>query len=174
MGLASPSGSPSAMSMFRDCASKPRKVLSPSYLEFNIDIHKEEGLWFPDIYWLILRNYPVKRIVQKKGDLVYSGPGTMHWVRALSNCIQTAWNVMPKTQQQLESSKRRISVNEQIRFPSTVIPFKSLTLKILNHEYLKNPAAKLMEEMVESWLNEEAFLFSVTAVKYPGLQASHT
>lgn len=31
-----------------------------------------------------------------------------------------------------------------------------------------------MEEMVESWLNEEAFLFSVTAVKYPGLQASHT
>lgn len=81
---------------------------------------------------------------------------------------------MPKTQQQLESSKRRISVNEQIRFPSTVIPFKSLTLKILNHEYLKNPAAKMMEEMVESWLNEEAFLFSVTAVKYPGLQASHT
>lgn len=117
------------------------------------------------------RNYPIKKIVQKKGDLVYSGPGTMHWVRALGSCIHSAWNVMPKTKQQLESSKQRTSINELIRFPQTVIPFKYLTLKILNHEYLTNPAAKCMEDFVEGWLNEEAFVFNATATKHSGLHA---
>jgi hypothetical protein len=55
---------------------------------------------------------------------------------------------MPKTQYQFESSKRRITINENIHFHQTVIPFKSLTLKILNHEYLKNPAVRIMEGYV--------------------------
>jgi hypothetical protein len=42
---------------------------------------------------------------------MYSGPGTIHWVRALNPCIQSAWNIMPKTQLQFEASKRRTSIN---------------------------------------------------------------
>lgn len=150
-----------------------KKGTNPPYLEFNIDIHKDEGLWFPDIYWFMIRNYPIKRIVQKKGDLVYSGPGTLHWVRALGSCIQTAWNIMPKSVQQFESAKRRIDINESIRFQQMVIPFKSLALKILNHEYFRNPSTVKLEDFIWDWYNEENFNFNLAAKKQIYPQASH-
>lgn len=69
-------------------------------LEFGVDIIEHEGLWFAPPEWLMINNYPIKKLIQKKGDLVYSGPGTLHWVRSLGKCFQIAWNVFPKTEKQ--------------------------------------------------------------------------
>lgn len=46
------------------------------------------------------RGYPVKRFLQRKDDIVVTGPGTLHWVRSFGTAIQTSWNMMPKSYDQ--------------------------------------------------------------------------
>lgn len=82
---------------------------------------------------MIVNNYPIKKIIQKKGDLVYSGPGTLHWVRSMGKCFQVAWNVFPKTESQWKQAMARSAINYEINFYQIFMPMKSLAIKILNH-----------------------------------------
>ena len=35
--------------------------------------------------------------MQKAGDMVVSGPGTLHWVRSYGVALQSAWNIFTDT-----------------------------------------------------------------------------
>lgn len=41
------------------------------------------GSWWPILEDLYEENIPVYRFIQKPGDLVWVGPGTVHWVQAV-------------------------------------------------------------------------------------------
>lgn len=58
---------------------------------------KIEGEWFEDIDWFIERKIPIKKLVQKKGDAVVIGAGSMCWQMAKGRSLHASWNVMVKT-----------------------------------------------------------------------------
>jgi hypothetical protein len=63
-----------------------------------MDLYGSEGLWYEKLNWFLEDGkYPVKKIIQKKGDIVISGPGTLHWVRSHGIALQSAWNQFPIT-----------------------------------------------------------------------------
>lgn len=72
------------------------KVYLLNISEFQIDLYSSEGLWYEKLDWFIERGYPVKRFLQRKDDIVVTGPGTLHWVRSFGVAIQTSWNIFPK------------------------------------------------------------------------------
>ena len=47
-----------------------------------------KGSWWPILEDLYDHNVPVYRFVQKPGDLVWIGPGTVHWVQAIVSNTQ--------------------------------------------------------------------------------------
>jgi len=92
-------------------------------------------LWFEKINWFIENGFSIKRIVQKKGDIVISGPGTLHWVRSFGVAVQSAWNIFPKTYSQMKAAFHRYHENYKIAFDKNgIIPFKSLLVKWIEHE----------------------------------------
>lgn len=100
-----------------------------------MDLYESEGLWYQGIDWFIERNYPVKRFLQKKDDIVVTGPGTLHWVRSFGTALQTSWNMFPKTLEQFQAAYHRQEMNIEIKFKKAdIIPLKALTIRYLNHE----------------------------------------
>lgn len=54
----------------------------------------------------------MKRFLQRKDDIVVTGPGTLHWVRSFGVAIQTSWNIFPKTYEQFEAAFNRHAINK--------------------------------------------------------------
>ena len=77
-----------------------------------MDLYIWEGLWYQDLDWFIERGYPVKRFLQRKDDIVVTGPGTLHWVRSFGTALQTSWNMFPKTLEQFEAAFHRQEKNK--------------------------------------------------------------
>lgn len=78
--------------------------------------------------------------MQRKDDIVVTGPGTLHWVRSFGTALQTSWNIMPKTYEQLAAAFHRHKKNIEVNFSkSDTIPLKSLIIKYLNHERITMP-----------------------------------
>lgn len=83
----------------------------------------------------------MKRFLQRKDDIVVTGPGTLHWVRSYGVAIQTSWNIFPKNYEQFEAAFLRHQINKEIYFhKSDTIPYKFLIVEYLNHERRTMPA----------------------------------
>ena len=54
----------------------------------------------------------MKKFLQRKDDIVVSGPGTLHWVRSYGKALQTSWNIMPKTYEQMKAAFKRQKINK--------------------------------------------------------------
>lgn len=89
--------------------------------------------WYPDVNWFILRNYPIKKIVQGAGDLVFFGAGSVCWSRTLSPNTTSTWSIVPKTEFQLQMTQKRIKLQQENS--NLHIPIKTLILRWFNHEY---------------------------------------
>lgn len=70
-------------------------------------MYTNEGLWYEKINWFVENGFPIKKIVQKKGDVVISGPGTLHWVRSHGIALQSAWNIFPVTEKGMKAAYSR-------------------------------------------------------------------
>ena len=62
-----------------------------------MDLYQDEGLWYERINWFVTNGFKIKKIIQKPGDMVVSGPGTLHWVRSYGTSLQSAWNIFTDT-----------------------------------------------------------------------------
>ena len=93
-----------------------KKRTHPKYitinLEFGTDLYSAEGLWYEKLDWFISRGYPVKRFLQRKDDIVVTGPGTLHWVRCFGLAMQTSWNIFPKNYEQFVATFDRHKINK--------------------------------------------------------------
>ena len=55
--------------------------------------------------------------MQEPGDVLITGPSTGHFVKALGNTYQSAWNIMPKNGIYLHAAYRRKLANENTTLP---------------------------------------------------------
>ena len=84
--------------------------------------------------WLIKNNIPVKKLIQEKGDLVVTSPGTISWRRSLGRNTILSWNIMAKLKKQITSFVDRYNQYRSLKLNKLPkIPMKSLFMRILNH-----------------------------------------
>ncbi|XP_035825836.1 lysine-specific demethylase 6A, partial [Aplysia californica] len=84
------------------------------------------GSWWPILEDLYEEDVPVYRFIQKPGDLVWIGPGTVHWVQAIGWCNNIAWNVGPITYRQYTLGVERYEYNKLQSYKS-IVPMISLS-----------------------------------------------
>jgi len=123
---------------------------------FDLDIHKDEGLWFSNVDFCLENEIPVKKFVQKPGDIVYTNSGTLHWVRSKGIAVNSSWNVALKNVEVFQEMYRKLEINKTIAFP-TIVPIRLLTLELLKKEYqkLQNDFFDLCYEKLKFFVQEE-------------------
>ncbi len=90
---------------------------------FNCDVYKsrKEGLWFCNVDFCIANGIPVKKFIQKPGDIVLLTQGCLHWVRSKGKTVNSAWNFLFKEPKQIRDVLGRYSINKKIRFEVNLI-----------------------------------------------------
>ncbi|ESO01127.1 hypothetical protein HELRODRAFT_82278 [Helobdella robusta] len=78
------------------------------------------GSWWPNLNDLRDNHIPVYRFIQKPGDLVWLGPGTIHWVQSVGWCNNIAWNVGAPIWKQFQLSMNSYAYNKIEHFKSIV------------------------------------------------------
>ena len=54
---------------------------------FRNNVNYLSGSWWPILEDLYEQDVPVYRFIQKPGDLVWVGPGCVHWVQAIVSIV---------------------------------------------------------------------------------------
>ena len=123
---------------------------------FSLDIHKSEGLWFSDADFLLENHIPVKKCIQKPGDIIYLNSGSLHWVRSRGVAVNSAWNIALKTLEVFSEMFNRLQINKEISFKS-IIPIKYLILEVLKQDFksLDHALLRYCLDKVENLIQEE-------------------
>lgn len=116
----------------------------------SFEIYKTENLWWPDEIYCIAKGLNVFHTYQEPGDLIFVGPGTIHWVKSCGVTINSAWNFGPKYLNNYRSSFERYFINKAISFKS-LVPMHILSLDLLNME-LESLDSNLIEFLKEQIL----------------------
>ncbi|GFR94504.1 ubiquitously transcribed tetratricopeptide repeat protein Y-linked transcript variant 61 [Elysia marginata] len=96
------------------------------------------GSWWPILEDLYEEDVPVYRFIQKPGDLVWIGPGTVHWVQAIGWCNNIAWNVGPMTYRQYTLGVERYEYNKLQSYKS-IVPMISLSWNLAQNVGFSDP-----------------------------------
>ncbi|KAI8772287.1 lysine-specific demethylase 6A-like isoform X4 [Biomphalaria glabrata] len=96
------------------------------------------GSWWPILEDLYEEDVPVYRFIQKPGDLVWIGPGTVHWVQAIGWCNNIAWNVGPLTYRQYILGVERYEYNKLQSYKS-IVPMITLSWNLAQNVGFSDP-----------------------------------
>ncbi|XP_055958910.1 lysine-specific demethylase 6A isoform X2 [Patella vulgata] len=96
------------------------------------------GSWWPVLEDLYEEDVPVYRFIQKPGDLVWIGPGTVHWVQAVGWCNNIAWNVGPMTARQYQLALERYEWNK-LQCYKSIVPMVHLSWNIARNISIVEP-----------------------------------
>ncbi|XP_059163060.1 histone demethylase UTY-like isoform X2 [Physella acuta] len=96
------------------------------------------GSWWPILEDLYEEDVPVYRFIQKPGDLVWIGPGTVHWVQAIGWCNNIAWNVGPLTYRQYTLGVERYEYNKLQSYKS-IVPMITLSWNLAQNVGFSDP-----------------------------------
>lgn len=100
---------------------------------------------------MISRNIPIKKMIQKKGDLIYKGGGDMIWFKSKGVSMHSKWNIFPKSFEQIFACRKRFEIDKKYK-KKIPLGFRSLCLKILNHQYHKSRRfSKQLEILIKKW-----------------------
>ncbi|CAG2257864.1 unnamed protein product [Mytilus edulis] len=96
------------------------------------------GSWWPILEDLYEENVPVYRFIQKPGDLVWVGCGTVHWVQAVGWCNNIAWNVGPVNHKAYQMGIERYEWNKLQNYKS-IVPMQHLSWNIARNLQISEP-----------------------------------
>ena len=142
-------------------------------IDRGFEIYNSETLWWPDEIYCISKGLKVYHVIQKPGDLVLVGPGTIHWVKSCGVTTNTAWNFGPKTLNNFKTSFERNWINKAISFKS-LVPMHILSMDLLNSE-LKTLDILLAEYLISEIMfkaEEEHQEFSKSSLIKPELNSN--
>ncbi|KAI7692710.1 hypothetical protein SSS_00252 [Sarcoptes scabiei] len=111
------------------------------------NINYLHGSWWPLLDDLYANNVPVYRFVQKPGDIVWVGAGTVHWVQAIGWCNNIAWNVGPFTALQYDLAIKRYEWNKHEQYKS-IVPMINMTWNIARNVKISDQEVFVMMKMV--------------------------
>jgi len=99
---------------------------------------------------------PVKKFIQKPGDLVYLNSGCLHWVRSKGVSVNSSWNIALKTQEVFNDMFKRREIDKEVGFKS-IIPIKTLTFQLIKKEFmsLDNELLRFCVDKVKNFVQDE-------------------
>lgn len=65
-------------------------------LESSFGAEKIDGEWIEELDWFIDRKIPIKKVVQKKGDGIIIGSGSLSWFKSVGKSLHISWNIMTR------------------------------------------------------------------------------
>lgn len=93
--------------------------------DYQVDVLRNEGAWFPDPMWFASHKIPFMHGIQKPGDVVILKGATLHWVRSLGFATHYSWNIgLFMELDQITSAIERYHLNEELT--KTGSPFQNL------------------------------------------------
>lgn len=110
---------------------------------FQCDIFYQETLWWPDENWCLANGFKLYYVLQRPGDIVFVGVGTLHWVRSMNPTVNSSWNIGLKTYKQFKAAFDRFAVNDTINY-KTIVPVHNLALDLLNFELPNLPKSLIV------------------------------
>lgn len=134
--------------------------------DHNFEIYNSETLWWPDEIYCIFNGLTIYHVIQKPGDLIIVGPGTIHWVKSCGVTTNTAWNFGPKLLNNFKRSFERNWINWVISYKS-LVPMHILALDLLNSELdsLDIGLVQLFKEEIQVKNKEEIEEFQESKLK---------
>lgn len=96
-------------------------------------INYSSGSWWPDLKDLINNDVPVYQVLQEPGDVIWIGPGTIHWVQSIGWCNNVAWNVGPMSERQFRSAIERYEYNRIHPPYKSIVPMVQLSWNLAHH-----------------------------------------
>ncbi|GMR32046.1 hypothetical protein PMAYCL1PPCAC_02241 [Pristionchus mayeri] len=99
--------------------------------------------WWPNFQQLINEGIPVYRFTQKAGDLVWVGPGCIHWVQATGYCNNVAWNVGPISYNQLAMAAHQYEWNKLQKYTS-LVPMQHLFWQLAKNVRVTQPRVYML------------------------------
>lgn len=78
---------------------------------YQVEMFRNEGLWFVSHDLLVANQIPVYTVLQKEGDLLLLGPGVVSMRKANGLSYQTSWNFGTKDLAQLKEGFKRIKID---------------------------------------------------------------
>ena len=142
--------------------------VSQEYLGPFVALCKEQGVdfasgsWWPLMEHLYRENIPVCRFIQRPGDIVWVGPGTVHWVQANGWCNNIAWNVGPLTVDQYTSVVDRYEFNKAVHYKS-LVPVVQLSWNLAQNLRMSDPALhRAIKTLLAQSLRQQAVALGQT------------
>lgn len=108
-------------------------------LESRNNVDYLHGSWWPLLEDLHAERVPYYRFIQKPGEIVWVGTGTVHWVQAIGWCNNIAWNVGPFTAKQYEYAITRYEWNKHEQFKS-IVPMIHLSWNLARNVMIREVA----------------------------------
>jgi histone demethylase len=122
------------------------------------------GSWWPTAADLYSKQVPLYHAIQKPGDMVWVGPGTVHWVQAIGWCNNIAWNVGPLTLLQYQVAVNR---HEYYRLQCyrSIIPMIQLSWNLARNQTLisDHQLRSLLRDFLEQSLSQCMAAFKCAA-----------
>uniref|UniRef100_A0A1I7UGU2 JmjC domain-containing protein n=1 Tax=Caenorhabditis tropicalis TaxID=1561998 RepID=A0A1I7UGU2_9PELO len=111
---------------------------------------------------------PYQKFVQKKGDLVYVGIGTYHWVQSNGYCANVSWNVAQMDAVQLMASAIIHDHNAEQRYTSIVPLVPMMWNMVMEGESKGTELARIVKKLLVSSLAKcQIELDTATVKKIP-------
>ena len=142
--------------------------------KMGFDVAKNETLWWPDENWVLSKGYGCYYGVQRPDDLVYVGPGTLHWVKTIAPTVNSSWNIGPKTLKQFEAAYARNTLNETIGVES-IIQINTLAMDLINNELASLPIdlIKYLTDRLKEQFDREKSLLEAAKLPMLGVFPGH-
>ncbi|KAM3140034.1 hypothetical protein pb186bvf_007834 [Paramecium bursaria] len=123
--------------------------------QFQVDILKNEGLWFKQHEWFQENDIPIQKFIQKEGEFVYLEAGCLHWVSSRGKTLNTAWNFLHLSQNTFVEMSKRNLINTQI-LQNMVVPYFNLIFDIYIHgQTLSENVKQFLWDQLKQRIEEE-------------------
>ncbi|CAD8197463.1 unnamed protein product [Paramecium octaurelia] len=111
-------------------------VINPEHIEKLFQNEKyfinQEGNYYLKREILKKHNIPYKRFIQKPGDLIILGAGSVYQIECLTTTITTGWSFLAMNSYSYQQMMRRYEINIKYQQYS-ILPLKNLFLDIFIH-----------------------------------------
>ena len=140
----------------------------------GVDYMRGDGLLFLPESVLNQANIPYQQITLIPGDVLYLGPGTVHWNSCQTSTVFSAWNLCPYTLPQFQACFRRDDVNRAIGAEG-LMQIYTLAMDLLNVdlEKLQLDLCKFLLSRLETRFEAEIRLLSHSKLPNLGVFPGH-
>lgn len=140
----------------------------------GVDYMRGDGLLYLPESVLTQAHIPYQQITLQAGDILYLGPGVVHWNSCQTSTVLTAWNLCPYSLPQFQACFRRDDINRSAGLEGLMQVY-TLAMDLVNEDLAKLPIdlSKYLLTRLETRFEAEMRLLSQSKLPNVGVFPGH-